>query len=680
MPGHFTLDVDVEALRAAQRRIAELGRQLEEEGGKLAAVPDAATDWTGGHAVTLKRAVGLLAADMRSGAPLLAEAATAVAELRRAAVDALDALPGLNRRWEETVTAFDAAVTGAQSRYDSARESAPPQVWRAEQPELARVLSAARVSAAADRDAAQARLEAEYDALVDSLERAARVCGRAMASATLSPVSRETAAAYAASGRNPDLGLGELAPADYLRGRRPLRRDATDVLDDLVARGVLPPEVADMSADELDAYLLEHPEVARRLVDNRPYGDPGSAEQILHGLTLPQISAPGTDTLTQRLAETRRFFESLSTEEQRILAMVYPSVVGNLPGTPFSVRAQANRIRVVVALDDETARLADLREQDRRNESDWDFLGRNNDDLDGAIADAARRVSLYESVLADGRTIVFFDPAGDGAMAELHGTIHAGTSNVGVLVPGTGSDLAGFDGVAGRSRGFLAHHQDLGLDDLAMVTWLGGDLPDSVVQDAPFNHYASDLAPSLAGFSRELRQEVERAGGDDVALAFAGHSYGGSVVGTSEKHGLDADRVLHIESAGMGPGVDAPDDLHPRNRDVRRYSMTAEADFIGLVQGADAGPDNIGHGADPDTFPGTLRLDTGNFADGSLIDGTFASHSDVFTRHSDAWENMYEVFVGGEVRRYRPAEYYTSPHGHVVQVPYTEPAEEVDIP
>ena len=210
---------------------------------------------------------------------------------------------------------------------------------------------------------------------------------------------------------------------------------------------------------------------------------------------------------------------------------------------------------------------------------------------------------------------------------------------------------------------------------------MGGDLPDGVVKDAPFNHYAGDLAPSLAGFSHELRQEIEHSpAGSGTRTTFAGHSYGGSVVGTSEKYGLDADRVLHIESAGTGPGVDDADDLHPTQPDVQRYSMTAEQDFIGLTQGTGAG-DDIGHGADPDDFPGSTRLDTGNFEGGSLIDGATDSHSDVFTPRSDAWWNMYDVFTGGEVRLYRDPEYAPGPRGgRGPQVPYSNPAEEVDIP
>ena len=676
--GHFSIDVGPESIRSAETRLAELGEQLDEEGGKLAAVPDQATDWTGRHAVTLKRATTLVAQDMVAGAPNLEEAASALRTFRGVCERVRDAIPGLNSRWTETVTAYGLAEGRADGDYDRSRTDTPPQVWRAEQSSFAAAKNRAMSAARDTRDREQGRLTGEYDGLVADLERAATACGNALARAVPSPVSEETAATYARTGVLPGLDKGEFSPADYLRGKRPLERDVTDVVDDLVTRGVLPPEVKGMTADELDEYLLAHPDVARDLVDNRPYGgDPGSAESFLYSLTLPQLSSPGADTAGLNRDAARRFFESLSTEEQRLLAMVYPSVVGNLPGVPFEARATANRVKVVVALDDERTRLPGLEEQDRENENDWDFLGLNNNDLDGAITDAKRRTELYESILGDDRQIILFDPSEDGAIAELHGTIDENTQNVGVLVPGTGANLGKFDGDAARSRSFVAANRP---GDLAMITWMGGDLPDGVVADAPFNHYASDLAPGLAGFSHELRQEIEHSPAGDARTTFAGHSYGGSVVGTSEKYGLDADRVLHIESAGMGSGVDDDDDLHPTQPDVRRYSMTAEQDFIGVTQGAGAG-DGIGHGADPDDFPGSTRLDTGNFADGSLIDGTFDSHSDVFTPRSDAWRNMYDVFTGGEVRLYRPPEYAPGPRGsRGPQVPYSTPAEEVDIP
>src|SRR5690606_30121898 len=149
---------------------------------------------------------------------------------------------------------------------------------------------------------------------------------------------------------------------------------------------------------------------------------------------------------------------------------------------------------------------------------------------------------------------------------------------------------------------------------LAMISWMGGDLPDGVLGDAPDPKYSKELGPRLTDFSRDLRLEIDRAGADNARVTVAGHSYGGAVVGRAELSGLDADRVLHIESAGMGHDVHSGSDLPRSQRDVDRYSMTAPGDFIELTQGVQKG--GIGHGADPDTFDGTTRLHTGDKADG----------------------------------------------------------------
>lgn len=116
----------------------------------------------------------------------------------------------------------------------------------------------------------------------------------------------------------------------------------------------------------------------------------------------------------------------------------------------------------------------------------------------------------------------------------------------------------------------------------------------------------------MAGFSKDVRLETAAlTGGSTAHLTVAGHSYGGAVVGIAETYGLDADRVMHVESPGMGNDVTSTSDYRPVNPDVRRYSMTAPSDPIALVQGADVL--GYGHGGDPDQMAGVTRLATGNY-------------------------------------------------------------------
>jgi|GEM_PF-3251623 len=441
----------------------------------------------------------------------------------------------------------------------------------------------------------------------------------------------------------------------------------------------LPDSSAVMTPDQLRRFVIDHPQVARALQQTRPTGSgPGAT---LYGLTLPFMTTPGggAEVWEQRRLEARELFEGLSPDDAAILAMTYPSIVGNLPGVPFENRADANTVNVVVALDDEQANLADLRERHEHNQHDWDFLGLNNNDLEGPIEDSEDRVALYRSILADDRQILYFDPSGDGAIAELHGPVE-NVRNVGVLVPGTGSDMSNFQDNVTRS---LSFQENAPPGSLAMITWMGGDLPDSVVKDAPFANYSVDLGPRLADFSRDLELEIAHSDSPEARVTVAGHSYGGAVVGRSELSGLVADRVLHIESAGMGHDIEGPGDLPDSQRDVDRYSMTAPGDFIELAQGVQSG-DNLGHGADPDTFAGTTRLHTGDKSDGSLNTG-LGSHSAVFEQGSDAWRNMLAVFTGGTVETYRTPDYYYPPaYGGApsmpVQVGWKDDGERIDIP
>jgi len=430
-----------------------------------------------------------------------------------------------------------------------------------------------------------------------------------------------------------------------------------------------------MTADELRSFIIAHPQVAEALQTTRPFGE-GPAG-VLHSLTLPFMTAPGGQAavLEQRRLDARELFASLSPEDAAILAMTYPAIVGSLSGVPFANRAHANTVNVVAALADERRELADLREQHEEHQHDRDFLGLNNDDLEGPIADLEDRIALYESILNDRRTIVYFDPAGDGAIAELHGTIDARTSDIGVLVPGTGSDLTNFDSsVARRSREFAANDPTGGL---TMISWMGADLPDDLLQ-APDSSYSLEAGARLADFSRDLDLERTSAG-SSADVAFGGHSYGGAVVGRAELGGLVADRVLHIESAGMGHDVHDAGDLPSSQSGVDRYSMTAPDDFISLTQGVQVG--DIGHGADPDDFAGTVRLHTGDKVDGTPNTG-IASHSGVFQQRSDAWDNMLAVFRGGEIETYRSPHYEHVYTGHGVatyQDGWNDDGERIDI-
>ncbi len=466
-----------------------------------------------------------------------------------------------------------------------------------------------------------------------------------------------------------DRAIAALAAVDTAAEAREHAASRSEAVDraraGLVASGVLPGETAGMGAEELAVWLEGHPEVAAVLARATPMSGEGPVGELA-ALVSASASSAGSlvfggagavlaGAAAGGAAGVRDRARALSAEDARMLALLYPGVVGSLGGVPFAYRADANRVLVVDALARERAWQEEL--ADRRLDADgveeWQK--------------SQRRIELYESVLEEDRSILYLDPARvpgtDGAMVELHGRIDEETRNVVVSVPGTGSELSKFQGFSERVEGFYLQSEDDNPGSLAMIAWLGGDFPDEVFVDAFDPGYAERLAPELAAFSHELRQEIDHASGrvDPTirpAITVDGHSYGGTVVGLAETHGLDADRVVHVESAGMGKGVFAPDDLPASQQGVDRYVMTAPGDPITVAQATGR------HGADPDEFDGITRLHTGYYRndDGSragvILGGD--AHSGVYDEHSDSWEQLYRVYTGGVVETYRTPLYLPS--------------------
>lgn len=304
-----------------------------------------------------------------------------------------------------------------------------------------------------------------------------------------------------------------------------------------------------------------------------------------------------------------------------------PAGIGGAADTGAWAHAIAgNRVKVADALTAERLRLASLTDGDE-------------------IARSRARIGLYEDILAHDRQILRFDPAGNGRIAELVGHIEPGTRNVGLFVPGVNTQLANFDAYAGLGRSLVAADPS---GRTAVVVWADGVFPQGPVAQGPDASYARAMAPDLKAFADDLRGEIASHAGPDVTLTAIGHSYGGATVGLAETRGLDVDRVLHVESAGMGHGVWSPSDLPPSQAGVQRFSMTAPLDPIVLAQGNAWGLEwtGIGHGADPDVFPGVTGLPTGRDAGGDPLWG-LSSHNDVLKPGSESWTNIYRVLTGG---------------------------------
>lgn len=301
------------------------------------------------------------------------------------------------------------------------------------------------------------------------------------------------------------------------------------------------------------------------------------------------------------------------------------------PPATIADRDAANRDRVRAALDGERARLADLQAaQSEYGPRD----GRRATGLE-AIATANGRIDAYQRLLADTDTkILHFDPAGGGHVVGLTGDLGPDTKSVGVLVPGTNSNITNFGYYNGIARSFAD-----AAPGTSMVTWMDGDFPQGLGA-ATQTSYAHDLAPRLTGF---VNNELQPQLGPDTRVTVIGHSYGGAVVGMADAAGMRADNVVHVASAGMGAGVWAPE--HLANSPVEhRYAITAPDDPIQNIQGRHYSP----HGNDPDIFPGVIDLTGGHAANGSVLTGVNA-HTGVFEPNSESWRNILGVLTGGPV-------------------------------
>lgn len=626
-----------------------------------------------------------------AGASALAEAsrcADATAEVARAHGLAARILTGLVdplARWRRQVAELEQAwqllhraelERAAAVRTDLGDPHSSARIVQAER-QLALVRARAGHPDTASVDTAYARLERHArEEVADVARRLDRLTAQGSA-----PVAGTGTGRSGVSRLRTELGL-------LATGARAQGRLAPQVAR-LVDSGVLPPEAAGWDAAALAAHVQAHPELAARLVARRPVAGADTAALVDPFVTGASVVSGGTvapmvsfetflatlgpapqPTLTSvgdpgwpRRIAVRDAFEALSPSEQQLAALLWPGAVGNLSGAPFTARATANHVRVVAAVDEQRRRNAAL----TRDLLDAASVGEQSGTGSGAdwteVSNNEKHLAQLQRLAADPtRQIVWFDNADDGSIVELHGRLTAQTVGVGVFVPGTTAELGGHDTNARRSQSWVAASRG----SVAMVTWMGGDLPDDIPTDAPFRDYADRLAPALASFSHDLRQEIDHsaaagarvhgADGDRVgpALTVIGHSYGGAVIGTSEQYGLDADNVLHLESAGAGHDVANVDDLRPGRCDTRRYAITSAHDPIRLVQGLPVQPlPDIGHGADPADLDRVERLTGDDAADGHEL-RFWEAHGGVLEQGADGWKNVLSVLTDAAPVRQQP--------------------------
>lgn len=298
----------------------------------------------------------------------------------------------------------------------------------------------------------------------------------------------------------------------------------------------------------------------------------GAADTVAEGGTLA-AKAPDVRALRRQLAEHRddpaamnAWWTSLSRSEREALKASDPELVGNSDGIPIADRDEANRANLSedwntlhqvegdgeLTSDDED-RIAQLQEV-------HDTLEQNEGVIDPSTG---QDVEAFLMMYAPGAAF------GDGAIAVAFGNPET-ADHTSVNVPGFGSRLDNFSGVAGDALNVFENASAQGNGSVASIAWLGYNAPDPQFSDplqiADMTNVGNELAAGAGAreFSRFIDGLRATDQGGPSHLTAIGHSYGSTLVAKASGDGLAVDDTLLVGSPGAGAGNDHASDLSGR--------------------------------------------------------------------------------------------------------------------
>lgn len=249
----------------------------------------------------------------------------------------------------------------------------------------------------------------------------------------------------------------------------------------------------------------------------------------------------------------------------------------------------------------------------------------------------------YKAVQADiskndgvKRYLGFIDDKGHAAVAINNPD--TATRNA-IFVPGTGQDLAAFNGADGKSKDMydaaLRADPTLKAGDVSVTTWMGYDRPMDVFAA---RHPDPALASAGALDAFESGNRASHVGAPSIDTVI-GHSYGSTMVGAAAAggHHLDVNNVIAVGSPGML--VDKATDLN-LDPGAQVYATLANNDIIGpagLITQFTLGPEPVSPG-----FGSTILA----AAPGPTTNWGIDAHSSYWAPGNIALANMGAVIAG----------------------------------
>lgn len=249
----------------------------------------------------------------------------------------------------------------------------------------------------------------------------------------------------------------------------------------------------------------------------------------------PSNQCPAQPPPSEGSAEQNaQWWSGLSEQDQANYLSSYGPQVGGLDGVPADVRHEAN--------------MATLR-TDAANGQDREAAQSLLDRIEGTQAAAPGDRMLL---------LGYVTRSGDSDAQAIVSIGNPDTAdNVGILVPGTTSEVGSIGGDLDRMAALQAQAETIpGSGTTSTIVWLGYDAPDGL-HNALSGDYARDGAGDLRDFTFGLRAAHQ---GPDAQVTVIGHSYGSTVVGTADAMdgaGLAVDDIVAMGSPGMGYEADS---------------------------------------------------------------------------------------------------------------------------